>query len=211
MFKSLLCRVLILFCSLTIGMSSVVASNNFIPIQFPYGVTVDLPRNWYGISNNQLITLDAFVQSILEEKGRGSTGRLVYGANYYDDRRKTAGIFNIRFYSNLDITQSEASAVNYEDILELDAEIRKSLESSMDSLGTRLLAWLGTTKRSINDVTAFVTEYRRSSKVQAGSFHVRLVRVFNSHKSFTITISYREDQKFLLKPICDRIIGSLRL
>jgi len=36
------------------------------------------------------------------------------------------------------------------------------------------------------------------------------VRVFNGGKSFTMTVSYRENQEYLLRPICDRIISSLR-
>ena len=59
-------------------------------------------------------------------------------------------------------------------------------------------------------MTAFVTEYKRSPIKSNGNFKVRLVRVFNGGKSFTLTVSYREDKEYVLRPICDRIISSLR-
>jgi hypothetical protein len=43
-----------------------------------------------------------------------------------------------------------------------------------------------------------------------GYIFLRLVRILNGSKSFTLAISYREAQEYLLRPIGDRMIASLR-
>ncbi len=82
----------------------------------------------------------------------------------------------------------------------------------MQQLGARILSWMGTKKQSINGIVAFVTEYRQSA-IREGEppFRVRLVRVLNAERSFTVSVSYREDQEFFLRKICDRVIQSIRM
>lgn len=187
------------------------AAGNFVPVRLPKGVIVELPKNWTVLTNNQRITLDSWVRTKVETSGMAdASSDLAFAANYYDDQGKTAGIFNIRYYPDLDVTQSEARAANAADVKELDAALQQNVVPGIEMAGGRLLAWIGTTKSSINGATVFVTEYRRSSQ-QGGSVRARLVRFFNAQKSFTITISYREDQDYFLRPICDRIINSIRI
>lgn len=189
------------------------ASNNFVPVRLPHGVQIELPRNWKAWSKNQRITLDSLVQSRIELAGTifNASSDLNFAANYYDDLGKTAAIMNVRYYPNLDVSQTEARASGPSDISELDNAIRESILESGQINGFSILAWNGTVKQVINGVTAFVTEYKRSPLNNNSNFKVRLVRVFNKGESFTMTVSYRENQESLLRPICDRIISSLRI
>lgn len=188
-----------------------IAANNFIPIRLPHGVQIELPKNWEALSKNQRITLDSAVQSRNERAGIfDASSDLNFGANYYDEAGKTAAIMNVRYYPDMDVSQAEARAAGVADIRELDAVLRDSMMKAGQASGFSVLVWNGTSKQVINGVTAFVTEYKRSPLNNNGNFKVRLVRVFNGGKSFTMTVSYRENQEYLLRPICDRIISSLR-
>ncbi|MCX7087790.1 MAG: hypothetical protein NTV00_07025 [Methylococcales bacterium] len=187
------------------------AANNFIPIKLPHNVQIELPRNWKALSNNQRITLDSWVQSRNERAGIfDASSDLNFGGNYYDEAGKTAAIMNVRYYPDLGLSQDDARAAGESDIRELDSALRESMAEAGQINGFSILAWNGTSKQVINGATAFVTEYKRSPLKNNGNFKVRLVRVFNGGKSLTLTISYREDQDFLLRPICDHIISSLR-
>ena len=187
------------------------AANNFVPIRLPHGVQIELPRNWEALSNNQRITLDSTVQSRNERAGIfDASSDLNFGANYYDEAGKTAAIMNVRYYPDSEISQTDARAAGQPDIRELDSALRESMVKAGQINGFTVLSWNGTSKQVINGTTAFVTEYKRSPLKNNGNFKVRLVRVFNGSKSFTLTVSYREDQDYLLRPICDRIISSLR-
>lgn len=188
------------------------SANNFIPIKLPHGVQIELPRNWIVVSNNQRITIDSAVQSRIEHAGIfDASSDLNFGANYYDDAGKTAGVMNARYYPELDITQAEARVAGTSDILELDATLLETIVKSGKISGFSVLVWKGTIKQVLSGVTAFVTEYKRSPLNNNGNFVVRLVRVFNKEKSFTMTLSYRENQEFLMRPICDRIMSSLKV
>lgn len=164
-----------------------------------------------SIRKNQRIVLDSAVQSLKEGAGIfDASSDLNFGANYYDEAGKTAAIVNVRYYPDLDVSQSDAHAAGASDIRELDAVLRESIVKGGQILGFSVLVWNGTTKQVFNGITAFVTEYKRSPLNNNGNYKVRLVRVFNGRKSFTMTVSYRENQEYLLRPICDRIISSLR-
>lgn len=187
------------------------SANNFVPIALPHGVRIELPRNWEALSLNQRITLDSAVQSRNERAGLfDASSDLNFGANAYDDAGKTVGIMNVRYYPDLEISQTDARAATPADIRDLDAQIRENLTKAGQINGFTVLTWSGTTRQTINGTTAFVTEYKRSPLNNNGNFKVRLVRVLNGNKSFTMTVSYRENQEYLMRPICDRIISSLR-
>lgn len=188
-----------------------IAANNFVPVRLPHGVQIELPRNWEALSKNHRITIDSTVQSRNERAGIfDASSDLNFGANYYDEARKVAALMNVRYYPSLAVSQAEARAAGTADLRELDAELHNVMLKAAQINGFSVLVWNGTSKQVINGVTAFITEYKRSPLNNNGNFKVRLVRVLNGGKSFTMTVSYRENQEYLLRPICDRIISSLR-
>ena len=201
---------IVAFIILVSGIAS--ASNNFVKVNLPRGVSIELPKNWVVLSKNQRITLDSFVESVLDLSGIGQEeAELPFAANYYDDKGNTIGILNIRYYPQLELTQADARAATTQDVKELDAALKENMLKSMKAFGVTATSWKGTQKTSINGITAFLTEYRRNSLKGTGEFRIRLVRVFSGNKSFTLTTSYHEAAAFLLKPITDRIINSLNL
>ncbi|MGI8923455.1 MAG: hypothetical protein ACR2HJ_05355 [Fimbriimonadales bacterium] len=188
------------------------ATGNFVTVKLPRGVSVELPKNWIVLSSNQRITLDTYVESALDLSGtEQEPSELPFAANLYDDRGRTIGIVNIRYYPQLELTQSDARATTASETQELDSVSKAQMIAEMPTFNLRVNSWLGTTKSEINGVTAFITEYRRAAKGVAGDFRVRLVRVFSAERSFTLTVSYAETSAIPIRPIADRIIASLRL
>lgn len=188
------------------------ATGNFLPVNLPKGVTVELPKNWTALSNNQRITLDSYVQARRELAGAAvPASDLNFAVNYYDEQNKIAAIFNIRYYPEMTTTQAESRAATTADTKELDDGMRGEITAAQQQYGMRLLSWMGTTKQTINGIVVFVTEYRRAGVREGVPFRVRLVQVPNAGRSFTVTVSYREDQEFFLRPICDRVIQSIRM
>lgn len=189
------------------------AANNFIVVRLPHNVRVEIPKNWEALSNNQRTTINASTQALVEKSGvlDAYSGDMNFGANYYDDAGKSAAVMNIRYYPELDITQADARDANASDVRELDAELHRIIVKGTRTSGISILAWNGTRKQIINGIVAFVSEYKRSATNNNGNFIIRLVRVFNGAKSFTLTVSYREKEGYVLRPICDRIISSLRI
>jgi hypothetical protein len=126
---------------------------------------------------------------------------------FYDKHHVTLGMFNIRYYPNQELTQNDASQFDEELITILDAKLKNEQQLVKDYT---VLEWIGTKKNNVNNIWTFVTEYRRTSTSRV-PFCVRLVRVFSGKKSFTVTVSYREDHKKELRQICDNIIESISI
>ena len=187
-------------------------ATNFVKIKLPKGVSIELPRNWIVFSKNRRITLDTMVESGLDLAGieHQLNSDIPFAANYYTNGQ-TVGIINIRYYLDTELTQSAAQSATSQDVKELDAALRESIVKSTKAFGMAVLSWEGTKKTTINGITAFVTEYHRKSLKSTKEFRVRLVRVFAGKRTFTLTVSYREDESFFLKTITDRIISSLKL
>lgn len=197
---------------LVLASKSVFASSNFVQLELPKNIFIELPKNWVVLSNNQRITLDSVVESGLDlSRIEQQDSMLPFAANYYDDNGKTAAIINIRYYPESDLSQRDARQISDSDVDEIDIAWKKNLIKGVEVFGITVKSWKGTKKVKINRIVAFQTEYRRNSIKSNSVFRVRLIRVFANNRSFTLTISYRESDELFLGKITDRIIASLQM
>lgn len=201
---------LILIIALLIYVEQSSAESNFVRVNLSKGVTVELPINWVVMSNNKRITLDTWKDSMLEaHKLTDIENDLPFAANYYDDNGNTAGSFSIRFYPKLDISQSEAIAGGDAFIKELDESVRQNFTKGLEAAGGKVVDWLGTKTHSIDGSIYFISGSKHLSP-RGDSFRGILVRYLNAGNSFTIIVSYRENDEYFLMPICNKIISSIR-
>ena len=203
--KKLLVLILFLFAG-TIS----IAGSNYKTISLPKGVSIDLPINWQVISNNERITLDAYVETLFDPLD----SELPFAANYYNDDDEIDALVNIRYYPSEVVTQENVINMFTPDVLRaMDDVVHKGIMLAMPKANLKMLSWNGTKKKLIKDTVALVTEYRRYEGLSKSNARVRLVRVLNGNKSFTLTVSYVDNKKssFMLKEITNRIIESLSL
>ena len=182
------------------------ADSNFKTVNLPKGVSIDVPINWQVISDNQRITLDAYVESLFEPLDSD----LPFAANYYNDNGDVEALLNIRYYPWIELTQEDVFYATPDEIQYIDSILNENISISMKDIG-KLLSWNGTKKQNINGIVALITEYRRYLNTTKDEGRVRLVRVLNGNKSFTLTISYddRLQHSFMLERITNRVIESL--
>ena len=203
--KKLLVLILFLFAG-TIS----IAGSNYKTISLPKGVSIDLPINWQVISNNERITLDAYVETLFDPLD----SEFPFAANYYNDNDEIDALVNIRYYPWEVVTQENVINMFTPDVLRaMDDVVHKGIMLAMPKANLKMLSWNGTKKKLIKDTVALVTEYRRYEGLSKSNARVRLVRVLNGNKSFTLTVSYVDNKKssFMLKEITNRIIESLSL
>ena len=188
---------------------STYAKSNFLMIKLPNGVTIDIPRNWQILGNDELTTLDTSVEAQIDLSNLPKvTSDLGFVAGYYDDTGEKAKI-NVRYYPDSKVTQDIVKRADPKEIRNFDTTLKKEF---MKASGNTMLYWGGTRKQNIAGGIALVTEYRRPPiPGENGSFNVRLVRVLDGPKSFTLTVSYNELYAVIFKPICDRIVSSLKI
>lgn len=186
--------------------------DTFVTVALPHGVSVEVPGNWTVLSNNQPVALDPSVPSRLDlSRVSPDSPQLPFEAHLYDEADTPIGIVSARYFPHLDISQADARAISTGELHQLDVELEKGIRRNVAQRGMSVNSWRGTTRKDLNGLRVFVSEYRRQSKALQGDVRVRLIRVFADHRSFTLTVSYWEPQAELLEPIADRIIGSLRV
>jgi hypothetical protein len=189
-------------------------NGHWLPVTLPLGVSIEIPKNWTPLSNNTRLTIETGVDARLDLSNlpRLVGSELPFAANLFDDKGHAIALMNIRYYSDIDVTHAEARRATKKDVDELDIAIRRSMEQASTAFGWRIVRWHGTEKRTINGTTIFVTEYTRSPLPNAppGNRRVRLARVLDGPRSFTLTVSYYEPQEYVLRPISEKIIVSLR-
>ncbi len=183
------------------------AENVIETINLPEGVSISMPRNWIILSDNQRITVQAFLEAATHSPER--TSEYPFAANFYNDRGRTIALLNVRYYPKAEVSQENARNGTAEEIREIDEILKANTTKGIVAAGYSVVSWGGTRKVEINGITALISEYRRGDP--DGPFRVRLVRVFAGPRSFTLTVSYLESAAAVLEPITDRIVESLRL
>ncbi len=199
--------VLLFGLLLGISASLVLGASNFVRVPLGKGASIEVPRNWIVLSDNQRTTIDTFV----EAKGyRLTESTLNFAANLYDDRGKTIALVNARFYPDNPFTQAEAKQLTSADLKEIDAEMRKTADTALKAMGIRMLNWYGSNMRVLNGLHVLVHEQQNSSVGDSGATSVRRLRVWRSPRSFTVTLSYHERNAAMLLPIIDYMTNSLQ-
>jgi hypothetical protein len=183
-------------------------------IVLPGNVSVQLPKNWLFVSDDQIITIDAAVQSLLD------LNQLPYlpfnteiTAVYFDDQGDSVSSFSIKYYREKLISQKTAAKVGDEFISALDGGLRQGVERSARALKLNTPEWKGTAKQVLSGRTFFVTEFIRGGLENNHQFVTRLVRYLDTNLNFTITVTYDNSHSmtYLLKPITDLIIQSIKV
>lgn len=177
----------------------------FVRKELPHGVSLEMPRNWRVFSENLRTTLRAAAESQGVEM---PPAYIALAANCYDDVGKTLVIFNVQYQTHMDLVQEDVRAATAAEVEDLDKMVQQEAANNPQ---LKVMEWRGTKRRTINGIEALVTEYtRKTMEGGSGDFCVRIVRVFRKERSYSVTISYRLDAERLMRPICDRVIASLR-
>lgn len=196
---------------MTLAFSAQSTPSRSVPIKLPLGVQLELPRDWHVLSRNQRVALDSVAaRSVRRTHFDASSDQDGFTAHYYDGPGKLIASVHLGYFKTLDFTQAEARGARGAEITELDAFLQGSMNQVSRSGGYSISSWQGTERQTINGLTAFVSEYSRSLLKGDGNFRVRLVRVFDGPRSFTLSVSYRENGQPMLRSICDKVIASLR-
>lgn len=188
---------------------SVVQPDAYALVNLPRGVSVQLPRNWIAVTQNTRTTIDAASEALSIGLDADLTSELPFAANLYDDAGRTVALLNIRYYPEMDVSQTDIRAASAEDISYVNAELHASLTQAAGAGGFEIVSWEGTRRMQINGNDVLLTEYRRAFPGQS-VFRVRLVRVLDNENSFTVTVSYKEDLGRMLEPITSYVISTIR-
>ena len=137
--------LILLFSFFLLSTTSVFADSNYKTINLPKGVSIDVPINWQVMSNNQRITLDAYVESLYEP----IDSDFPFAANYFNEYGKVDALLNIRYYPWIEINQKDVINATSDEVLYLDSVLQENISLSMKSVDGNILSWKGTKKNTL--------------------------------------------------------------
>ncbi len=181
---------------------------NWTRITLSNGISFRLPTHWKILSKRKTEALDAEARSKISHIYSISS-ELPFAANEMDDGR-TVALLNIRVYPLIEISQDEVRMLAQVGLNEYDSELKKMIRISSEIVGFELRSWLGTKSRLVGDTLALETRYKRVSMTGKGVFFVRLVRIIDGPKSFTLTVSYLESRDETSQSVIEHIVNSLQ-
>jgi len=197
------------YLSIIIFSNQLIAQNLYVNFKLTNGISFDLPKNWRVIDSNTRTSLDASVAARYPVKIHSS---LPFAANLYNSNNQTIGIMNIRVYPTMNISQNEVINLNSSSLNEFNKQLRSSISNGVKLAGGRLIEWYGTEKVNINRKIFLLSKYKRQSAFNPNLyFNVSLIRFLDGQNSFTLTLSYEEKVKYILKPIIDKIRNSIQI
>ena len=181
-------------------------ASNFVKVKIPNNASVEIPRNWYILDGNQRMTLDAYNESV----GRISITKLTAVLTNLDE---VVAKLDVTHSLKGGITQREAKNLTQSQIKQFDNDARKEFADQIQRINASLLEWKGTTKRTVGmkemGLVILVSECKAGPIEGTGNLYFYIVIVYNGKDSFAIYLTYLEDFRTVLKPICERIISSI--
>ena len=183
-------------------------SRRYVDVNLPHGVVIELPDDWVVFADSVRVALEEYVQSSLAKRRMsGVDSDLAFAANLYDSEGETTGIVNVQYYA-MPVGQRFLEVLD-DDLLasignDMEAEFRRNLPAER-----RVLEWVKTDRVTVNGLFALLAQYRRASPNRP-PFRVRILRVFDEGRSFSLTVSYREDYAAELEEVTDRVLATVR-
>lgn len=199
-----ICLIACLLILSTINSDSYASS--FVEIKLNDGISFQLPRNWVILSDNNTITLNSFIESVLPVSSKVS-----FQANLKDDMGNP--LTNVQIYRwKSKYLQENISSMSKEEIDDYDQLMSNNTQKELRQAGGEFTSWHGTKKLTINGLVVLVSEYSRltANEKPPGHFRVQVLRIYSGEQSFSFVISYHEETLLPLRVLVDKITSTLR-
>ncbi len=207
-------KKLLAFIYILLTVTTVTGESAYVAVHLPKGISIDIPRNWTSLSNDEKIDIaasQAVFEGVIDLENEFEI--LHFAANYHNREGETEALVNLRYYPDSKLSQKDIEEDVYDLIMAVaDIQNEDIMRKALGKAGLRIIEWKGVRKETIGGLTAIVTEYRRSGYSGAPG-RVRLMMFNNGRSSFHMTVSYDDNKhnSFMLKAITNKIINSLRV
>ncbi len=216
MFKNLIDPTLlisILFAVLTVTVNSAIAGDtSYRRFSLKDGISVEAPSHWlvHGDSEKKNFAASAEgaarVAGIDYEISQDKSRLIAISALPIPSGAK----IRINLIRPLPFSSAELRSASSQDLKEVEAEFREVMLKSMASMGAKLLTVSTPRIEMVNDSPSLVLEYRRSDPHSSSPWTVKQYKIPVGNKLIEMTISYRESDTAIWKPILEYVKQSLR-
>lgn len=181
-------------------------------------VSISIPKHWHVRDINERKNIAAAAESITENTNNKNKQMHVSALSAVSTPPPVGAIIRVSFINTEELTQdtinkrirqSKGNVIN-----EVSSGFKEEIDSLKSSLESQQLSMLGKEKigiDKIDNLTAFTFSYRRTSKIGQSPFAVTQYHIPMGTEKILITLSYRESDEILFKPILEKVKRSISI
>ncbi len=184
---------------------------SFRKVQLAYGISLDIPAHWVVLEEAVRKNIGAAGEAILNNSGvEGSAGRKERLLKVNAVPYPTGAMIGVSVTSAIDYTQADVAAFTAADLNDIGTEMRKAWEKLEASGTPKLLEMQPTRIEPFNNFLALVISYVRADLFGPSPWQVTQYKIPVSNQLIEITLSYRQSDGVLWKPVLERVRRSVR-
>lgn len=207
--KKHLFRIFVAF--VLFGNSAFAQDTSFRRIQLSYGISLEIPAHWTVLSKDTRKNLGAAGSAMMDNAGiEGSSGQKQNLLAVNATPEPTGAMIRVSITSPPDYTQSDLAGATPADLKEIGAEMLKMFRKLEASGGPKILEMQPVRIEKFNRHLVLVMPYVRASKFGPSPWQVTQYKIPVSNRLIEITLSHRQSDAIVWRPILERVKRSVQ-
>jgi hypothetical protein len=182
----------------------------FRRIELPHSIALQVPAHWKVLSQATISNLKAFEEATTEAAGIRDPKRsknTLLAMNSLPD--PTGAMIRVSISTPPDFTADELKATTAADIVELQSEMLSLFRQFEATGGPKVLETQPARVERLGGEMSLVIPYRRASQFGPSPWHVTQYKIPIRNHLVEITLSYRESDGAVWKPILEKVRRSI--
>lgn len=199
--------------SLTLPARPTIAQDKlFRSVQLEHGIYLDVPSHWTVLSLESRNNISAAGQAMVDNAGiEDQSGRkknlLAVNATPYP----AGAMIRVSVTAAPGYTQSDLAVATPEDLKEVGFELFKMFRKIESSGGPKIIEIDPVHIERIGNYRALVMPYRRAGLNGSSPWQVTQYKIPVSSRLIEITLSYRQSDAIIWRPILERVKRSIKI
>lgn len=207
---SVVLRTLFLIAFLPTAVSA--QERTYKRIHLQHNVSVEVPRHWTALTAAERGNVAAAGTAMVSNAGiEASDEKTDLLLHVIAEPRPTGAQMRISVAVPPVYTQSELAAASQADLKEVTVETLKVLQKlEASGSGLKIIEMLPARIERVGGLNALVTSYRRVGVNESVPWHVTQYKIPAGSREILMTLSYRERDGIMWRPILERVKKSIR-
>ena len=204
--------ILTVFTFLTLLTHSAFAQDtSFRNIQLSYGISLDVPSHWTVLPKDNRKNLAAASQAMTDNAGiEGSSGRKESLLAMNAIPNPTGAIIRVSVTSPADYTQSDLGETTSTDLEEIRTEMLKIFRELEPTGGPKINEMQPVRIEKLNNHLVLVMPYIRAGVNNSSPWQVTQYKIPVHNHLIEITLSHRQSDDIVWRPILERVKRSVK-
>ena len=205
--RHLLCALVIFSLCATVAYAQ---ESPFKRLQLAYGISLEIPSHWKILSQDTRNNLEAAGAAVLSNSGLESSGRKQNLLAVNATPEPTGAMIRVSVTSPPDYTQAELASASPQELKEIERELVKLFKQMESSGGPKIIEMQTVRIVKVKEKYALVIPYVRSSLYGPSNWQVTQYKIPVSNKLIELTLSHRQSDSIVWKPILEKVLRSIQ-